>query len=277
MFARFLQFTLLLFRWKSTVFHQNLYITRSFFTQQHLSEPSYFQSTFFLAKHLSHFLFNRRPFLTSPLTLSNYPYHVNGISLHIDPSSIPTLKKMKEGGVLLTAHYSNYECMGLWLKRLQIPLIASYLPQKPAWIHRLLIKLRSVNNQSYAQVLTPHQILKTIQQGNLYSLLLDQDYRGKNPIHSQFMQQRVHSNPIPAFILKHCPKIPVYFTYLTYQNKSYHLFAVTLCSDTVSHLYNSYHKQLERCIQKDPSLWYGFFHRRFHSTINQHPHFNQPT
>lgn len=272
MLARFLQFVLVLFRWKSTVFHNNLHITHPFFTQQHITKPSYFQAIDFLAKHLSHFIFSRRPFLTAPLSYSEYPHQVNGLSLHIEPSSIPILEKMKQGGLLLTAHYSNYECMGLWLKRLQIPLIASYLPQKPAWIHRLLIQLRTVNDQPYAQVLSPRQILKTLEQGNLYSLLLDQDYRFKNPIDSQFLQQPVHCNPIPAFILKQYPEIPVYFAYLEYQQKNYQLCAISLPSTTVPILYDSYHKQLEKCIQNVPSQWYGFFHRRFHSTINQHTH-----
>ena len=58
---------------------------------------------------------------------------------------------MREGGIFLTAHYGNYEAIGPWLCRLGIPLKASYIPLKPAWLNRIVEnKIRSVDKRNYS-------------------------------------------------------------------------------------------------------------------------------
>ena len=97
----------------------------------------------------------------------------------IDPASIPVLEKMKKGGLMLTAHFGNYEIIGPWLVRIGVPLVASYAHLHPKildnWVYS---HIRSVDKYNYSLFINnPRDIIKTLDANNLFCLIADQDYR----------------------------------------------------------------------------------------------------
>jgi KDO2-lipid IV(A) lauroyltransferase len=97
-----------------------------------------------------------------------------------------------------------------------------------------------------------------IDSGGLFALLADQDFR-KPPPHSikkkcesEFLGVKVRCNPLPAFILEHRPKTPVFCGYLGQIKKI-----------PSENFYAHYHFWLENLILENPSKWYGWFHNRF--------------
>lgn len=262
MLARILYLILRVLGWKKRTFCQNQGWTSPFF--HHLPTPCYSRSLWRLSCDVFEFLLKRRLYLQAQKSCPD----PRSQRLCIDPESLPVLEMMRQGGLFLAAHYGNYECSGWWLRRLGIPLVASYQPQKPAFLDAALRSLRSIEGQPYASLLKPREILKTIQEENLFCLLADQDYRGEKGIPSRFLGRPVRCNPLPVFLCKHLESMPVYVCFIENQGKNRILYAKQLEYESASQLYPAYHAWLEERIQADPDGWYGWFHRRFYS---EHP------
>lgn len=261
-----LVFTLKYLKWKKSVFSTNVRLS-----QAPWDSPQYDLTLANMVNDIGNFLFNRRLFASAPSPLSQYPFQSKQTFFHIDQSTKAHIESIRSrGGLLLTAHFGNYECMGLWLMRLGIPLAASFQPQKPKLFNQLLLSLRTVNGKSYAQLPGIHNAISAIQKCQLFALLLDQDYRTKNPVVSMFAGRKVNCNPLPATLLKKFPDLPVYCAALLPGVDSYTLQIIKLNSSSIEGVYSQYHLWLERLIVEKPNLWYGWFHRRFHSTINSH-------
>jgi KDO2-lipid IV(A) lauroyltransferase len=235
--------------WKQKIFTENVNLTADFFKNHNY--PNYKAALRNLTKDATEFI---RGYRSTP---------------EIAPDSLPILNSMRKGGLLLTAHYGNHEALGQWLCRLKIPLIASYQPQRPAIFDRILRKWRSVDNQSYAKILSPRQILRSIEQGKLFALLADQDYRQPNFTSGRFLGRDVHCNPLPNFILKYLPNTPIFFAHI-HKEKNICQLRIQQASPSQV-IYTEYHHWLESLILEDSNQWYGWFHRRFHSTINPQP------
>ena len=190
---------------------------------------------------------------------------------------------MRSGGIFLTAHYGNYEAIGPWLCRLGIPLKASYIPLKPSWLNNFVEhRIRSVDGESYAvNARTPRNFLRLLDEGKLFCLLMDQDSRIPSAASGSFLGRRVHVNPLPDFLLKHRPTTPVYICWMEEpdgvrgKRKVLHAVEVTneirrnkdgltaeCANGTAGEVFNRW---LEERIAEDPTLWYGWTHRRFYS------------
>lgn len=263
--AKPLTFILRLFQWKHSVFAFNANRTAAFFELHSGQVPCYSKTVQAMANDLEEFIEARSSYLHASSAKSSGATS-EPLKLEIDPFSLAILSEMQKGGLLLTAHYGNYESMGLWLRRLGIPLIASYLPQRPRFLNHLLLRLRSVDGNPYAQILPPRAIVRKIRSGSLFCLLADQDYRSARPILSTFLGCKVQCNPLPVFLLNNIPGLPVYCSYIHHLQNHRILTVVKLNLASPSDLYFEYHRWLETLIGHEPNRWYGWFHRRFYST-----------
>ena len=196
-------------------------------------------------------------------------YSENDPRFEIDPSSLPVLKKMKKGGLMLTAHFGNYKIIGPWLVRMGIPLVASYSHLHPKIIDKFVYShVRSVDKYSYSLFINnPKDIIKALDVNKLFCLIADQDYRKSHFIPGNFLGKPVHCNPIPQFIIKHRPNTPIYICWLNSQNDKRILFAQEITATDCGKIFDKYHMWLESQIDKSPAEWYGWIHRRYLSTM----------
>lgn len=254
---KILFFFLNLIRWKKQVLFTNLeYI----YPQINLS-----QKKIFYKKLLKNLTQDAADFITKSCI-----YSAKNSKFIIDSKSLPVLEKMKKGGLMLTAHFENYEAIGPWLVRLNIPLVASYARLHPKFLDKLVYKhFRTIDSQSYSLFINnPKDIIQNLKAGKLFCLLADQDYRKSHFICGNFLKKTVHCNPIPQFILSHLSQTPVYLCWLNSQNNHKILFAKEIYPKNGEELFQFFHQWLELQIEKSPEKWYGWVHRRYLSTMN---------
>lgn len=290
-FSRSASFLLRLMGWKRSVVYANLRHVSAAIPLLGSSEP---EARFFycnlvknLAQHAGELLFRFNTFKKLPADTAAYPCTLDGLDFRLAEGSAPILEKMRGGGLFLTAHFGNYEAIGPWLCRLGIPLVASYIPLRPAWLNRILDrKIRAVDGRPYGvDARTPREFLRLLDDGKLFCLLADQDSRIPSALDGEFLSRPVHNNPLPDFLLKHRPATPVFICWLedaTVQGSSCAppetgkrnracriLHAEQLEFQTNENsstcVMDAYNRWLESRIKENPSLWYGFTHRRFYS------------
>ena len=227
-----------------------------------------------LARHAGELLFCFNTFKKLPSETSAYPCRTDGWDFDLAEGAAPVLEKMRAGGIFLTAHYGNYEAIGPWLRRLQIPLVASYIPVRPAWLNRILDrKIRAVDGRPYGvDARTPREFLRLLDSNKLFCLLADQDSRIASAQDGMFAGLPVRNNPIPDFLLKHRPETPVFICWLDDSGSRRILHAVEIPraviqkseSDSLS-IMLAFNRWLEARVKENPALWYGWTHRRFYS------------
>lgn len=232
-----------------------------------------------LTRHVGELLFCFKTFKKLPADFGAYPCRIDGWNFDLAPGAAETLEKMRHGGIFLTAHYGNYEAMGPWLCRLGIPLVASYIPVKPAWLNRILEgRIRAVGGRSYSvNANTPREFLRLLDDGKLFCLLADQDSRIASAQDGLFMGRPVRNNPLPDFLLKHRPNLPVFICWIeecggravcgrastrVLHAEEIPMQFATAGSASVMAEFNAW---LQFRIAENPALWYGFAHRRFYS------------
>ena len=264
-FEKLLYRALLVSGWKRDVVQANLeYIHPEYSKIICLNE--YKQIIKNLSHHVCEILFEFNLFKKLPNDFSSYPFKQNGTTYKLFEGSEPALSKMREGGIFLTAHYGNYEAIGPWLCRLGIPLRASYIPLKPAWLNRIVEnKIRSVDQRNYSvNAKSPREFLRLLDDKNLFCLLMDQDSRIESATTGTFLGKQVHVNPLPDFLLRHRPQTPIFICWLeeTSSEKILHATEITPIGNSVSDAFNHW---LENRIAEKPALWYGWTHRRFYS------------
>ncbi len=267
-FLRFSIFFILFFsKWKQKVLHANLKLIYPLKSEK---EKSFFRKH--LLKNLAYdgadFLSGLKVYKKLPKSFDGYPKKINSIEFKIDPASMPVLEKMRHGGLMLTAHFGNYEALGSWLCKLKIFLKASYAPIRPHFLNEFLYNhLRSVDSYHYSTFISnPRFILRLLDQGKLFCLLADQDYRHSRPIRDHFLEQPVCCNPIPSFILKHRPLTPVFISWIEATEKQRILFASEIIFSEKSsgeQAIRIFNQWLENHIKKNAECWYGWLHRRF--------------
>lgn len=222
-----------------------------------------------LTRHAGEILFRFGSFKKLPRELSAYPCRIDGWNFALADGSAPVLEKMRAGGIFLTAHFGNYEAIGPWLCRLGIPLVASYIPLRPAWLNRILDKrIRAVDGRPYGvDARTPREFLRLLADGKLVCLLADQDSRIPSALEGEFMHRPVRNNPLPDFLLRHRPETPVFICWLEDARGSLRvLHAIELPRASAScDVLPAFNIWLESRIKENPALWYGWTHRRFYS------------
>ncbi|PWJ63379.1 MULTISPECIES: lysophospholipid acyltransferase family protein [unclassified Fibrobacter] len=252
-----------------------------------------------LTRHVGELLFCFDTYKKLPENCDQYPCKVGGKSFELAEGAATTIGKMRRGGIFLTAHYGNYEASGAWLCALGVPLKASFIPLKPAWLNRYVYeKVRCVRGRPYSiDAKTPREFLNLLDgnapdcngQKQLFCLLADQDSRIGSALDGTFLGCKVRHNPVPDFLLKHRPDTPVFFCWIEERGSRKILHALeseTNPQDSVisaadadlrQHDHNhpenahgsiidgAYRNWLEERIQENPALWYGWTHRRFRS------------
>lgn len=222
-----------------------------------------------LTRHAGEILFRFGSFKKLPRELSAYPCRIDGWNFALADGSAPVLEKMRAGGIFLTAHFGNYEAIGPWLCRLGIPLVASYIPLRPAWLNRILDKrIRAVDGRPYGvDARTPREFLRLLDSKKLVCLLADQDSRIPSALEGEFMHRPVRNNPLPDFLLRHRPETPVFICWLEDARGSLRvLHAIELPRASAScDVLPAFNIWLESRIKENPALWYGWTHRRFYS------------
>lgn len=186
----------------------------------------------------------------------------------VDKKSIPVLEQMKQGGLMLTAHFGNYEAIGPWLVRQGVPLLASYAKLKPEFLDKWVYsKYRSIDNYNYSLFINnPRDILKKLDEKKLFCLIADQDFRNHRFTLGNLLGKPVHCNPIPAFILKYRSKTPIYICWIESDLRTKTLFAKRIYVSNGEEVFSNFHAQLEKIINLFPERWYGWIHRRYLST-----------
>ncbi|WP_290722582.1 lysophospholipid acyltransferase family protein [Fibrobacter sp. UBA2449] len=236
-----------------------------------ISRPGTFYRTLIcnLTRHAGEILFRFGSFKKLPRELSAYPCRIDGWNFALAEGSAPVLEKMRAGGIFLTAHFGNYEAIGPWLCRLGIPLVASYIPLRPAWLNRILDKrIRAVDGRPYGvDARTPREFLRLLDSKKLVCLLADQDSRIPSALEGEFMHRPVRNNPLPDFLLRHRPETPVFICWLEDARGSLRvLHAIELPrASAPCGVLPAFNIWLESRIKENPALWYGWTHRRFYS------------
>ncbi len=197
-------------------------------------------------------------------------YEKNNPYFQICPECLSTFEKMQKGGLMLTAHFKGYENLGPWLVRMSIPLVASYARIKPKFLENWVqSKLRSIDNQPYSQFIkNPRDIIRLLDNHQLFCFIADQDFRHPHFIHGTLMGKPVHCNPIPQFILRHRPSTPIFFCWLEEQNSQLWIHSKEIHAESGEDLYFQFHRWMEIQIKKSPEIWFGWTHRRYLSTKN---------
>lgn len=265
--SSFILFSLLYFtQWKKKIVVANI---RHASGDRSLKSVNLFYRTLLkhLSKHVVEFLIYKKPIRNFPTSMKNYPFYFDSLEFSIDPTSKSVLEEMRKGGLFMTAHFGNYELIGPWLCKIGIPLQASYAPIKPHFLNRLLeSKIRTIDGITYSTfVKNPKMILKLIDEGKLFCLIADQDYRKSKPIKSHFLNKPVLCNPLPDFILRHRPQTPIYFCSIREEGGKRILIAkkISLLNNDGIEVYSQFHHWLEGLINQKRFLWYGWTHRRF--------------
>jgi len=244
---------LILVGWKRRVVHANLFHVRSEFPKQ--LEFYRFKGREQLYRAL---LYNMcREFV---YVLLNRPTAKEVITERAQ-SLIP---RMQEGGLLLTAHIGNWEWMGPWLRKLGVPLIASYSPLKSKTANKWMQKFRNRNGAYTIALSDSAQPLRTlIRNHRLFTFLADQDSRERRNESAEFFSQKVRTSPLPSFYSR-TSDAPIFYAWVV-RNASGELVldAIELTKES---LMRGYHTELERSILENPEQYYGWTHRRFLST-----------
>ncbi len=274
-FARTAGFVLCTCGWKKRTVYANLRHVDGAEPREgsplRISRPGTFYRTLIcnLTRHAGEILFQFPTFKKLPREVSAYPCRIEGWNFALAEGSAPVLEKMRAGGIFLTAHFGNYEAIGPWLCRLGIPLVASYIPLRPAWLNRILDKrIRAVDGRPYGvDARTPREFLRLLDDGKLVCLLADQDSRIPSALEGEFLHRPVRNNPLPDFLLRHRPETPVYICWLEDARGSLrvlHAIELPRVSSTGG-IMPAFNAWLESRIKENPALWYGWTHRRFYS------------
>lgn len=220
-----------------------------------------------LTRHVGEMLFQFNMYKNLPEDTASYPIKHNGKIFELAPDAAPVIGKMRKGGIFLTAHYGNYEASGAWLCALGAPLKASFIPLKPTWLNRIVYeKIRAVKGRPYSiHAQSPREFLRSLDSGELFCLLADQDSRISSALHDKFLGQPANVNPVPDFLLKHRPDTPLFFCWIEEESDKRILHATEVPAHCFHSYAEPYHQYLETRIKENPALWYGWTHRRFFS------------
>ena len=220
-----------------------------------------------LTRHAADIIFLFRDYKKLPQDTAEFPFQGHATTYALAEGSATVLQKMRQGGIFLTAHYGNYEAIGPWLCRLGIPLKASYIPLKPAWLNHIVEnRMRAVNEKSYAvSAKTPREFLRLLDEHKLFCLLSDQDSRIPSAEKGTFLGEPVHVNPLPDFLHRHRPDAPIYICWMEEQPGRKILHAEEIQIAHGEKVMDTFNHWLEKRIGENAALWYGWTHRRFYS------------
>ena len=162
------------------------------------------------------------------------------------------------GGVLLTAHYNNWELLGSWLRKNGLELKGAATPFKLSWAEKVLMRVRQKNNLPTITHNVSREALRWVLSHKVFGFLLDQ-HIDKGQI-GCFCNKQVSFNSLPNFLLQKTKK-PCYAVFLV-QNRV-RVFVLKNHDKESLFWVGSYYRILRAVILKKPYDWIGFCHRFF--------------
>jgi hypothetical protein len=192
----------------------------------------------------------------------------------LHPRSRRSLDALRRGpGLLLTAHFGNWEAQAAAWVRHGVPLLGAARPLKRAAFQGLVSRIRERHDISVVSTAVPRAALRHLRAGGCFGLLWDQHARDSVRA-GRFFGVPVALNPLPFFLLARNP-CPVHFGVLLPDGS---LRLVPLLDPArrgfgpgwEDRLARRYHRVLETLVRRDPTLWYGVLHARF-KTVEAYP------
>jgi len=192
----------------------------------------------------------------------------------LHPRSRPHLDRLRGGpGLLLTAHFGNWEAQAAAWGRYGVNLLGAARPLRSRRAHAALARLRARHGirvvtsavpRTALRHLSPPKNQQTTPPG-CFGLLWDQHAPG-SAYTGRFFGELVSLNPLPFFLLQRCP-CPVFFGVLLPDGT---LRLIPLPADRGAgweeRLARRYHRILETLIRRHPAHWHGILHARFKLT-----------
>lgn len=206
------------------------------------------------------------------LELLQFIFGFQKIQVQMSPETERILQTMKRGGLMLTAHFGNWEVLGSFLRKKEIPLVATFQPFPHSLSNRILAWFRYRNGNKVERLEdSPFSIRHHFRSGNLFTFLADQDYRdpysSKVPSY-KFLDLSVNCNPLPQRLCDLFPNSSLFFaSAIPIAHHQYEVLAKLICTeDSSCSIMDLYNEWLESEISQNPQLWSGWTHRRFLST-----------
>lgn len=191
----------------------------------------------------------------------------------IDYNTAKEFYEMKnQGGIMLAAHYGNFELKGYIMRFLGIEFIATYLPLKNNIADRFLKYLRN-RDEVFANDFKGDlaSITKIIKDKKTFTFINDQNYRKRNPIKGKFFDSELELSPLAKTIWKRT-KCKVWFVWMERKENYYQLYMQRLepkndadLSDTSTSFEALYIKAMSEAIVKNKWQYFGWSHRLFYS------------
>lgn len=191
----------------------------------------------------------------------------NPYPVYIDHYSQQVLQRMRQGGLLLTAHLSNFELLGHLLYLQGIPLVASHRPLNSTFWQKILLRLRN-RWGGYAPFPPPTTLdaIQLLRKGKVFALLADQHSHHQKARFGKLLGVNLSCQPLPDLLFQRT-KCQVFLAWLEFYDNSYHLFVKNISpfgpsaiNQTLMERFNDW---LSAQIQLYPSQWYGWLHRRW--------------
>jgi len=183
-------------------------------------------------------------------------------NLEVPPPSREALHKARTGGgLILCAHFGNFEMMGFALRSLGLPMQAIALPLKSGFWNRFLDRLRSRHgNYTFPLANNLNAAINLLRTNGSLAFLSDQDSRQRF-FPALFCGNKMQASELPQTLVRRT-NCPIFQSLMFRQaNGNYQLFFQQIDS-----YQDEYFRNLESIIQKYPEQWFNATHRIFFST-----------
>lgn len=200
------------------------------------------------------------------------PGRLPPVRLH--PRARPHLDALRAGpGLLLTAHFGNWEAQAAAWRRLGVDLLGAARPLRSRFAHAVLARLRARHGIRVVTTAVPRTALRHLTPtptfpGGCFGLLWDQ-HAPDSVRPGVFFGEPVSMNPLPFFLLARRP-CPVYFGVLV-PGGTLRLLPLLAPAQLQragweDRLARRYHRVLETLIRRHPAHAFGLLHARFKMT-----------
>ncbi|HLU70054.1 MAG TPA: hypothetical protein VKZ88_04730 [Fibrobacteria bacterium] len=211
----------------------------------------------------------------------------------LHPRSRPHLDVLRGGpGLLLTAHFGNWEAQAAAWRARGVNLLGAARPLRSRPAHDLLARLRARHGIRVVTTAVPRTALRHLSAPRhpsppksssgssspdgvaapgCFGLLWDQHAPDATRT-GRFCGEPVSLNPLPFFLLARRP-CPAYFGVLL-PDGTLRLIPLLMRFDTgwEDRLARRYHRVLETLIRRHPAHWHGILHARFKLTRRYRGH-----
>ena len=165
------------------------------------------------------------------------------------------------GGLLLSAHYHNWELIGAWFASKGIPLISLTKPMKNSFWNSTLARIRGKKQMNTLNSVSFYNVANAIKEKSIFGILLDQRNL-KNSVKNKFFGHTIRQSALAELLYKKT-NCPCYFIIAlpNHQFRLIQLFGES--SKTHKNLTARYNRVLETLVKSEPHYWYGLTHKIF--------------